>query len=77
MWHEKEIRGGAYPYAGGWVAQPLDLLIRFDAMSLMYSYKMNEARLNKGDLSMESRTEIEKNTTGLQRDMAEWVESDE
>lgn len=76
MWHEKEVRGGDYPYTGGWVSQPLDLLIQFQAMTLMYSAKMNRARLNSGKASQDERAELESNITQLQRDMIEWAESE-
>lgn len=76
MWHEKEIKGGAYPYPGGWVAQPLDLLVKFQAMSLMYSYKMNRKRLGQKGVSTEERARLEEEPTDLQREINEWIESE-
>ncbi len=76
MWHEKEINGGEYPYAGGWVSQPLDLLIRFQAMTLMYSYKTTRGHIDSGDTSAKARATMEEDITELQRDLAAWVESE-
>ena len=76
MWYEHHVRGGAYPYPGGWVAQPLDLLVKFQAMTLMYSYKINRKRLGQEKVSAEERARLEGEVTGLQREMDDWIETE-
>ena len=76
MWHEHHVQGGDYPYSGGWVSQPLDLLVKFQAMTLMYSYKMAKRRIDSGNANAKDRATMEEEITDLQRDMANWVEGE-
>jgi hypothetical protein len=67
MWYEYQVRDAGFPYPGGWTAQPLDMLIQFQAMSLMYNYKMT---MNQ------KKPDMTKLTT-LQHKLAEWAESED
>jgi hypothetical protein len=76
MWHEHYIRGGDYPYAGGWVSQPLDLLVKFQAMTLVYGYKMSMKRMESKGVSNDTKREIMGDITDLQHELVAWVESE-